>query len=90
MATTDKTPGILQPEALGYPKLKTIILTLDIQIEDADKDGYIFESPLASGDEGAKLQLGFIADLFDLFNFEASLGVIKINNETPETIKARL
>lgn len=81
MATTT------EPSASIYPKTIPVVLNLEIQIDGPEKEEYILEHP-GSLDSG--LQLGFIADLFDLLNFEASLGVSRINNETPETIKAKL
>lgn len=77
----------IEPPVLGYPKTRSLILNLEIQIENPDKEEYIFSDPSI---ENSGLQLGFVADLFDLLNFEASLGVSRINNETPESIKQKL
>lgn len=89
MATTI-APSAGIDEGGTYPKLKKVKLEIEVQIENADKDEYVYESPNAIGEAGEALQLGFIADLFDLFNFEASLGVTRINGETPETIRQKL
>ena len=72
----------------SYPKSRKLTLALEIEIKDREQDEYIFENPDAPAE--SRLQLGFTADLFDLLNFEASLGVSSINGETPETIKAKL
>ena len=72
-------------EPSGYPKVRDMVLTLSIEIKDKDQEDYLFDNPLSD-----TLQLGFVADLFDMFNFEQSLGVLKINGETPETLKSKL
>ena len=84
MATPEAVPVSI------YPKNRKLTLSLEIQIKDREQDEYVFENPDAYGEEADKMQLGFIADLFDLLNFEANLGVSRINDETPETIKAKL
>ena len=81
-------PTAISSETIGaYPKTRKLTLSLEIEIKDREQDEYIFDSPYSP--EG-RLQLGFTADLFDLLNFEASLGVSSINGETPSTIKAKL
>ena len=71
----------------GYPKLRKITLNLEVEMGDKDQEDYMFESP---DSPDSPLQLGFIADLFDILNFEQSMGVQSINGETPSTIKAKL
>ena len=80
--------AMVTPASIGYPKRRKITLTLEISLGDKDQEEYMFESP--DSPESEALQLGFVADLFDILNFEQSLGVLSINGETPETIKLKL
>ena len=73
-----------------YPRKARVTLVLEIEIPDADRDSYIFADPLESADSTAILQTGFLADLFDVLNFEVNLGVEKINNLTQAQITKTL
>lgn len=70
-----------------YPRAVTLSLTLEMEIPDEERDSYIFAAP---AEEHEILQIGFIADLFDLFNFDSDLGVLRINGFTHAQITKTL
>lgn len=70
----------------SYPRKVQIQLTVELDILSQEEDGYIFASPADS----AVLQLGFLADLFDILRTEGSLGVQKINGFTQQQIAKTL
>lgn len=59
-----------------FPQTRNILLSLEVEFPDQEHLQYML-------DDAGNLQLGFIADLFDLLNFESELGVVKINGVTP-------
>ena len=68
-----------------YPKQVAISLKLLINIEDQEKDNYVFSDPTAEQPEPpapSDLQLGLIADIFDIFSFHTDLDIIEINGRT--------
>lgn len=69
-------------EALGWPRRTRISLILEIDVSDQESLDYFLAPP--SGDE---LQIGFLADLFDLFNFQQDFGVLSINGRTHAEIR---
>lgn len=81
-----ETTEVKEPVPLVYPRKAEIYLTLSLSIPDSQQDNYIFASP----DRSPVLQIGFLADLFDLLNNDANLGVLRINGNTHEQIKKTL
>ena len=82
---TSSTPN---PGGGLYPRRARAVIVLELEIPDAEKDSYIFSADSLLGPEA--LQIGFLADLFDLLNFEATLGVEKINGYTHAQITKAL
>lgn len=70
-------------------ELRRVLLTLTLELElaDEEKARYILADPQS---EALTPQIGFLADLFDLFNFEADLGVVSINGLTHTQIRKTL
>ena len=65
---------------LSFPLKHTVNLELEFECVDQDALSYLVQPD-------GSLNLGFIADLFDLCNFQADLGVCAINKVTPQDIR---
>lgn len=55
-----------------YPKKLQLSLSLEVEVQTAEFEQYL-------ADSAGNLQMGFIADLYDLLNFQQELGVTLIN-----------
>jgi len=66
-------------ETTNYPRKRKIVLELEFSFEDSDEESYIFS--------GENVQVGFVADLFDILNHDNELGVCSINGISQEDIK---
>lgn len=82
---------------MDFPQKVNIQLELEIEVENEDRYLLIFPAPSSSHpldlDKEGKvlpLRLSFLADLFDLLNFEGELGVQSINGWTHPQIKKTL
>ena len=71
-----------------YPKKVSLSLTLEVEVPTLESESYIFESPLGAGD--SPLQIGLIADLFDVLQYHTDLSVTKINGSTFAEIQKKL
>lgn len=75
-------------------KTRKLSLELELKLESPEAEAYFFAQPTGNEPEGADaiptLRLAFLADLFDLLNFEGSLGVQSINGWTHDKIKKAL
>ena len=76
--STTATP---QPTANSenYPRKRKIVIEIEFTFEDSDEESYIFS--------GENVQVGFVADLFDILNHDNELGVCSINGISQEDIK---
>jgi hypothetical protein len=66
----------------GYPKRRSIVVTLDISLDSPEEESYLFT--------GDSLQAGFVADLFDILNHDNELNVQSINGLTQADIQKLL
>lgn len=73
----DESSSTVSSSSATYPRKVKMNLALELELKDEEQERYLFAS-----ESGGVLQIGFIADLFDLLNFEATLGVEKINGFT--------
>lgn len=83
----EREAGVITPTS--YPHSASLTLTLEISVKDAEQESYLFAVPAVVGQIPVP-QIGFLADLFDLLNFEANLGVVKINGFTHDQITKTL
>lgn len=68
-----------------YPKTITIKLSLELQAVDSESEAYFLKDP---PDEIPSTK--FLADLFDIFEYEGSIGVERINEFTKSQIAKTL
>jgi hypothetical protein len=71
----------------SFPQKVSISLTLELQIPDSEAASYIFASPDTGSTE---LQLGLIADLFDILSYHSDLQILSINNLSLAEIQKKL
>jgi len=71
----------------SFPQKVSISLTLELQIPDSEAASYIFASPDTGSTE---LQLGLIADLFDILSYHSDLQILSINNLSLTEIQKKL
>jgi hypothetical protein len=71
----------------SFPQKVSISLTLELQIPDSEAASYVFASPDTGSTE---LQLGLIADLFDILSYHSDLQVLSINNLSLAEIQKKL
>ena len=71
----------------SFPQKVSISLTLELQIPDSEAASYIFDSPDTGSTE---LQLGLIADLFDILSYHSDLQILSINNLSLTEIQKKL
>lgn len=76
--------GSGNPEKKQFPQPIEVNLKLSLLVGSQEELDYF----LAPGEAG--LQLGFVADLFDLFNFEQEYGVSEINGISHSEIRRLL
>ena len=70
-----------------YPQKVSISLSLELEIEDSEGAAYVFAEPDTGSTE---IQLGLIADLFDVLLYHTDLGVLKINGITLADVQKKL
>jgi len=71
----------------SFPQKVSISLTLELQIPDSEAASYVFASPDTGSTE---LQLGLIADLFDILSYHSDLQILSINNLSLAEIQKKL
>jgi hypothetical protein len=74
---------------VSYPQKVLINLQIQLEIPNSEAASYIFANPETSSETG-ELQIGMIADLFDIFSYHSDLEVLKINGTTHAEIQKKL
>jgi len=70
-----------------FPQKVTIALMLELELKDSEGAAYVFADPTTGSTE---LQLGMIADLFDVLSYHTDLMVQKINGITFAEVQKKL
>jgi hypothetical protein len=70
-----------------YPHKVTVTLSVELEVRDSEAESYIFADP-ASG--STDLQVGLIADLFDVLGYHTDLSVLRINGTTFADVQKKL
>jgi hypothetical protein len=70
-----------------YPQKVTLALALELNVESDEAAAYIFAQPATGSTE---IQLGLIADLFDVLGYHTDLQVLSINNLTLTEVQKKI
>lgn len=83
----DKNPSAAEVnsgQTLSFPCKKVLAISLEVEVPDQGMYDYLL-TPV-----GGELQVGFMADLFDILGLNSDLGIVSINGVSFAELRRRM